>query len=327
MPDSTPGGPGTPRPDAPLRIGVDVGGTRIKAVAVRDRAVVARHVEPTPGDLAGRLGHVVAGVLRTVLSADGVASSPPPTGFGLVVPGLVDEARRRAVWSANLGWRDLDVPRALAGHVPLEVVLGHDVRAGLLGEHVLGAAVGVDDVLFVPLGTGLAAALMTGGRVVRGTTWTGELGHVRVDPQGPECGCGRRGCLEAVAGATAVGRAWRAAGHDGDARTVAEAVRRGHPDAVRIWAGAVEALAAGMTPVVATAGTRLVVVGGGMAEAGPTLLDPLRTALAERLPDPDGVDVVRSGLGDWSGAVGASCLAAPAPTPTTGAASPTDAVG
>ncbi len=301
-------GPVAPDRDPHLRVGVDIGGTRIKAVILDSGAVHARHLEPTPGDVASTMGPTVAGVLARLMASADLPAGSVPERVGVVVPGLVDEEQGRAAWSANLGWRDLDVAAALAGHVDARVVLGHDVRAGLLGEHLLGAAVGVGDVLFVPLGTGLAAALMTGGRVVRGTTWTGELGHVRVVPDGPVCGCGRRGCLEAVAGATAVGKRWRAAGREGDARTVAEAVAAGDPLAGEVWREAVEALAAVIAPVVATAGTRLVVIGGGMAEAGPVLLDPLHAALAERLPDPGGVDVVRSGLGEWSGAIGAAHL-------------------
>lgn len=296
-----------------LRVGVDVGGTRTKAVALRDGAVVARHLAPTPRDVGTRLGPVVAGVLDALLAS---ADLPAPVveRVGLVVPGVVDEERCRAVWSANLGWRDLDVGAELAEHVAAPVVLGHDVRAGLLGEHLAGAAAGVDDVLFVPLGTGLAAALMTRGRVVRGSAWTGEIGHVRVRTDGPRCGCGRRGCLEAVAGALAIGRAWHAAGREGDARAVSAAVAAGDPVAQRIWTDAIDALAAALAPVVATAGTRLVVVGGGLAAAGDVLLTPLRTALAEHLPDPAGIGdddrvaVVRSGLGEWSGAVGAAHL-------------------
>lgn len=312
---------GDPRTDPAraggLRVGVDVGGTRTKVVAVRGTEVVARTLLPTPPDVATRLGPVVADAVAAVL---GTGRVPPGTSpedvarIGLVVPGVVDEERCRAVWSANLGWRDLDVGAALAGHVAAPVSLGHDVRAGLLGEHLAGAAVGVDDVLFVPLGTGLAAALMTRGQVVRGAAWTGEVGHVRVRTDGPPCGCGRRGCLEAVAGALAIGRAWAEAGRDGDARSVSEAVAAGDPVAQRIWSGAVDALAGALAPVVATAGTRLVVVGGGLSQAGEVLLGPLRAALAEHLPDAGAVTdaepvaVVRSGLGEWSGAVGAAHL-------------------
>ncbi|MGG5260128.1 ROK family protein [Phycicoccus avicenniae] len=298
-------------PTGGLRVGIDVGGTRTKAVALRDGAVVARHLAPTPRDVGRRLGPVVAAVLDALRAAEG--SGSVVERVGLVVPGVVDEERCRAVWSANLGWRDLDVGSELAGHVEAPVVLGHDVRAGLLGEHLAGAAAGVDDVLFVPLGTGLAAALMTRGRVVRGSAWSGEIGHVRVRTDGPRCGCGRRGCLEAVAGALAIGRAWHAAGREGDARAVSAAVAAGDPVAQRIWTDAVDALAAALAPVIATAGTRLVVVGGGLAAAGEVLLTPLREALAEHLPDAgeldaDRIAVVRSGLGEWSGAVGAAHL-------------------
>lgn len=302
--------------------GVDVGGTRIKAVLRRGHVVLGRHVEPTPADIATTMGPTVAGVLERLVTS--VEGSPAPQRVGLVVPGLVDEAGGHGVWSANLGWNDLDLRGSLAAHVAAEVVIGHDVRAGLLAEHLLGAARGVDDVLFVPLGTGLAVALMTGGRVVRGSTWTGELGHVRVQPDGPACGCGRRGCLEVVAGATAVGRRWREAGRAGDASDVAAGVVAGDAVASAIWHEAVGFLAGALAPVVASAGTRLVVVGGGMAEAGPTLLDPLHAALAELLPDPDGVAVVRAALGEWAGAIGASHLepAAPAAPPTTDAPAP-----
>ena len=286
--------------------GVDIGGTRIKAVLRHGDSIVARHVEPTPADVARTMGPTVGGVVARLLAEAGGA--PTPSRVGLVVPGLVDEAAGVGVWSANLGWDDLDLRSAVAEHVDAEVVVGHDVRAGLLAEHLLGAAREVDDVLFVPLGTGLAVALMTGGRVVRGSTWTGELGHVRVDPDGPECGCGRRGCVEAVAGATAVGRRWREAGREGDAATVAAAVEADDPVAIAIWHSALGTLARALAPVVSAAGTRLVVVGGGMAEAGAVLLDPLRDALADLLPDPEGVAVVRAGLGEWAGAIGAAHL-------------------
>ncbi|WP_404351345.1 ROK family protein [Phycicoccus jejuensis] len=301
------GGPAVDGGD--LAVGVDIGGTRIKTVLVQQGSVVARHVQPTPEGLAARFGDVVAGGvdrLLAVAAGDGLAGATP-SRVGVVVPGLVDERRGVAEWSANLGWRDLDLLGALRGRVPGRVAVGHDVRAGLLGEHLLGAARGVDDVLFVPLGTGVAVALMTAGRVVRGSSWSGELGHVVVDPAGPRCGCGRSGCLEALTGAGAVGHRWREAGREGDARTVAEAVAAGDAVAQRIWSDAIEVLAGTLAPVVASAGTRRVVVGGGMAQAGPVLLDPLRAALHLRGPD-DALEVVRAELGDWAGAIGAAHL-------------------
>ncbi|GGL45054.1 ROK family protein [Phycicoccus endophyticus] len=292
-------------PSVPVTAGVDIGGTRVKVVLRQGAGVVGRHVEPTPADVGARVGEVVAQAVERLVAAD--PSLPRPQRVGVVVPGLVDEVAGVGVWAANLGWADLDLRATVARAVGTDVVIGHDVRAGLLGEHLLGAARGVDDVLFVPLGTGVAIALMSGGRVVHGTTWSGELGHVRVDPDGLECGCGRRGCLETVVGARAVARRWQAAGREGDARAVAEAVGGADPLASQIWHAAVDTLAGALAAVVAAAGGRRVVVGGGMAEAGPVLLDPLRAALTARVPDP-ALEVVRAELGEWAGAIGAAHL-------------------
>lgn len=291
-------------------VGIDIGGTRTKAVLRRGATVVARRHDPTPPDIAHRMGPVLAEVLGALV-ADAGERGPgaPPSSLGVVVPGLVDEERAVAVWSANLGWTDLDVRAALAPHVHADVVLGHDVRAGLLAEHLVGAARGVDDVLFVPVGTGIAAAQMTGGHLVRGSRWTGELGHVVVAPDGPACGCGRRGCLEAVAGGVAIARRWQEAGGSGDAEALVAAMGAGDEAAAAIWADTVRALAGAIAPVVATAGTRLVLVGGGLAQAGEVLLAPLRAQLASVLPRGQDIEVAGAALGEWAGAVGASYLA------------------
>ncbi len=305
--------------DDDLVVGIDVGGTRIKAVALRGDDVLERLAVPSPPDLASRFGDLVAEVVAEVVAQVVVAMcadpSVRPRAVGVVVPGLVDDATGLAIWSANLGWKDLDVRATVSARLGLRAAGGHDVRAGLLAEHRFGAAVGVDDVLFVPLGTGLASALMIGGRVVTGTPWTGEIGHVLVTPGGPECGCGRSGCLEAIASAAAIGRRWReASGEEGDAEVVAERVRAGDPVAGAVWTDAVEALASVMAPIVAAAGTRRVLIGGGLANAGALLLDPLRVALVVRLPDGVELDVVPATLGQWAGAIGAALLAQDVPT-------------
>ncbi|WP_343994481.1 ROK family protein, partial [Terrabacter terrae] len=229
---------------------------------------------------------------------------------GLVVPGLVDDVSGIGVWSANLGWNDLDLRGSVAAHVDVPVAVGHDVRAGLLAEHRLGAARDADNVLFVPLGTGLASAMLSRGRLVTGSSWTGEIGHVVVVPDGPLCGCGERGCLEAVASAGAIGRRWsEATGITGDAEEVARRAEAGEPEAGRVWQEAVDALAAVVAPIVAAAGTELVLVGGGLARAGDTLFEPLRAALRARLGRRADVAVEAAALGDRAGSLGAATIA------------------
>lgn len=294
----------------PLVVAVDVGGTRVKAALVAaDGTSLAERVLPTPTDPAATLPDVVA----TLVAEFGAVAEPD--GVGVVVPGLVDDVAGTAVWAANLGWRDMPLRALLQERLRrsgggLPVAVGHDVRAGLTAEHRFGAARDCDNVLFVPLGTGIAAAQLCAGRVVLGSGWTGEIGHVVLEPEGPACGCGARGCLEAISSAGAIARAHTAAtGERIDAAAVAARVRAGDVTAAGIWRHAVSTLARALAPVVATAGTERVVVGGGLVLAADTLLDPLRAALQALLPPAFPLEVVPAALGDRAGCLGAACLA------------------
>lgn len=288
-------------------VGIDVGGTRTKGVALSAAGeVLAEESQPTPRtDTATHLGPFVGGLVGSL----GQHLDRTVAHVGVAVPGLVDEGRGVGLWSANLGWRDLDLLAALDPYLPAPVSIGHDVRTGLVGEHRLGAARGYDEVCFVPLGTGLAAALLSGGRVVRGSAWTGEIGHLTVDPDGELCGCGRRGCAEALIGGAGLARRWRrATGEGGEAIDIVRRAAAGDPAAVRIWASGIDALATVLAPVVAAAGTELVVIGGGLSGAGDQLLGPLTAGLRSRLGHAP-VQVVRAALGDRAGALGAAVLA------------------
>jgi glucokinase len=290
-------------------VGIDVGGTRIKSALVTpDGQVLAETVRTTPDRVGDQLGEVAAKEVVELTARSGEAIDL--LAVGVAVPGLVDEAAGIGVWSANLGWRDLDLRGGVAAHVDVPVAVGHDVRSGLLAEHRLGAARDVDNVLFVPLGTGLASAILCRGQLVTGSLWTGEIGHIVVVPDGPLCGCGQRGCLEALSSAGAIGRRWsEATGLVGDAEEVARRAEAGEAEAGRIWQEAIDALAIMVAPVVAAAGTELVLIGGGLVPAGDILLGPLRTALQARLGGRDDVVVEAAALGSRAGSLGAATIA------------------
>lgn len=295
---------------APLDVvaAVDLGGTRTKAALVdRDLTVVERLVEPTPLDLGTAIGAAVAGTLGRLSAA---ASGLRVIGCGVVVPGLVDEGSGVGVLSVNHGWRDLPIRSRVSSATGLPTVVGHDVRAGLVAEARLGAAVGATDVLFLPLGTGIAAALMVDGHVLSGGGWAGELGHVSVDPTGPECPCGAVGCLEVIASAAAVGREYASrTGDSVDARVVAQRVVAGDAVAVAVWDRAVDALARAIHATLTLTGIDLVVVGGGLAQSGELLLGPLRQQIEALRTFQRPARVVPATLGDWAGCLGAACLA------------------
>jgi len=290
-------------------VGIDVGGTRIKSALVTpDGQVLAEAVRPTPDKVGDQLGEVAAKAVVELTAR--VDEAVDLLAVGVAVPGLVDDVTGIGVWSANLGWRDLDLRGGIAAHVDVPVAIGHDVRSGLLAEHRLGAAREADNVLFVPLGTGLASAILCRGQLVTGSLWTGEIGHIVVVPDGPLCACGQRGCLEALSSAGAIGRRWsEATGLVGDAEEVARRAEAGEPEARRIWQEAIDALAIMVAPVVAAAGTELVLIGGGLVHAGDTLLQPLRAALTARLGGRGDVAVRAAALGDRAGSLGAATIA------------------
>ncbi|MEU6076004.1 ROK family protein [Micromonospora sp. NPDC047074] len=291
---------------------IDVGGTRVKAALVdRSFGQVARLTCPTPPDIAQRVGAVAADVVSELL--DGVPGGgvrPMLVGCGVVVPGLVDERRGVGRLSVNLGWRDLPVAESVGAALGVPTVAGHDVRAGLLAEARLGAARGAPDVVFVPVGTGIAGALMLDGRLVAAGGWAGELGHVVADPRGPRCGCGGRGCLEAISSAAAVEREYASgSGQRVSAEVVAARAADGDPLAGAVWARAVDALARAIATTVSITGVELVLIGGGLAESGDMLLAPLRRAVDDLLTFQRRPRLERAALGDRAGCLGAACLA------------------
>ncbi|MEN3585499.1 ROK family protein [Streptomyces sp. ZYX-F-203] len=306
-------------------IALDVGGTGMKGALVDAEGEVSHHARRhTPRGRGAPA--VVAAILDfagelAALGADRFGS--PARAAGVAVPGIVDERTGIAVHSANLGWRDVPLGRLLGDRLAgIPVAVGHDVRAGGLAEGRIGAGRGSPRHLFVALGTGIAAAVGVDGRVEAGAHGrAGEIGHLVVRPGGAACPCGGRGCLERYASAAAVGAAWAGSGGGpgADAADCAAAVEAGDARAARVWADAVDALADGLVAAITLLDPGRVIVGGGLAESGETLLAPLRSALGRRVTFQRTPEIVPAALGDTAGCLGAGLLAwdlqAGAPTP------------
>ncbi|MGC4804039.1 ROK family protein [Micromonospora sp. DT233] len=284
----------------------------MKCALVRpDGSVV--HAERHRTD-AGRGPDAVVGTVLDVaegLAAKARADGLAPVAVGIAVPGVVDSAAGVALWSANVGFRDVPLRDLAVARLGLPTALGHDVRAGGLAEARLGAGRGTAHVLFVAIGTGIAAAHMVDGSATAGAHGAaGEIGHILVRPGGPRCGCGRPGCLEAVASASAIARRYaELTGTPASAAQVVERAVAGEPEAAQVWREAVEALADGLATGQALFDVQTIVVGGGLAQAGAHLLDPLRAALHERMTFHREPRVVAAALGDEAGCLGAALLA------------------
>ncbi|MDT4986855.1 MAG: glucokinase [Micromonosporaceae bacterium] len=308
-------------------VALDVGGTGIKCALV-DEAGRVRHGERHatgrergPDAVVATILDIAGGLVRTA-GTRGLR----PRAVGVVVPGVIDEDAGVAVWAANVGFRDVPLRQLVVDRLGLPATLGHDVRAGGLAEARLGAGRGYRHVLVVAIGTGIAAAHVVDGRVFAGAHGAaGEIGHIVVRPGGPACGCGLRGCLEAIASASAVARRYAeaidaastATSRYADARPgepigadrVAALAADGDPIAAAIWQETIDALADGLVTGIALFDPEVVVIGGGLAEAGDSLLVPLTAALRSRLTFHREPALFRAALGDEAGCLGAGLIA------------------
>jgi len=315
-----------------LAVGVDVGGTKILAALVdRSGAVLAeaRRASPPDADAPGIVvADTVAAVLGDLAEIAGQGLDSLPLGVG--VPGMLS-LEGTLVCSPNLkSASGADLAAVMGTRLGrTDLLLTNDADAAAVAEHRFGAARGVDDFVMVTLGTGIGGGLVSGGRLVRGRAgFAGEIGHMVVDPTGPRCPCGRRGCWERYASGAGVARVAREAAVAG--RLVALTDSRGDPEAVRgedvthaAAAGDREALAVieevgwwlalGLANLAAVLDPALFILGGGLAEASALLLPPTRRHLVglleagEQRPQ---IDVVAAELANHAGAVGAALLAA-----------------
>ena len=288
-------------------LAVDVGGTTIKGALVDPAGRFLREDRrPTP---ASEGGEAVVGAIASLVG-DLAATAPDPgavRGVGLVAPGVVDGV---VVFSGNLGLRGLPLGERIAAATGLAVIVEHDARAAGLAESTLGAARDVADHLVVGIGTGISAAVHSDRRSLRGAVGlAGEIGHVPVHPGGERCPCGQRGCLERYASAAAIARRYAELGgpRDACAREVA-ARRTTDAAAARAWSEAIDALAIGLVACTMVADPELIVLAGGLSEAGEELRAPLAEELAARLTWRPPPAVVTSVLGHRATLVGAAVL-------------------
>jgi len=314
-------------------VGVDVGGTKLYAgvVNLETGEVVSTgrkrtHPERGVSFFTQRLQDVI-----TAAIAGAGAAAPAPIGIGVGVAGQVDRARGVILGAPNLahGLVNLDIDQLLTVPFALPVTLGNDVEVAALGELHFGAGRGVDDFVYVSVGTGVGGAIVRDGAIFRGASGTaGEIGHTVVDYDGRFCGCGGRGHLEAYASRTAVTKVLLAEIGRGRktelaellkptetairSKMIAKSVADGDALVLEVIADAADYLGAGIGSLITFYNPRRVILGGGLIEAVPMFYE--RAVLRARevaLPIPGrSVEIERTQLGDDAGIIGAACMAA-----------------
>lgn len=310
-----------------LTIGVDIGGTKVAAGVVDPAGrVLARTRRDTPADDAGGVREVVIDLIGRLAAAHPVAA------VGIGAAGWIDAARTTVRYAPNLAWRDEPLRDGIGAAVGLPVVVENDANAAAWAEFQFGAGRGADEsMVLVTVGTGIGSGIVIGGELVRGGHgMAAEIGHMRAVPDGLPCGCGRRGCLEQYASGRALVRLVRAGVEEqpqraaallrpagGDAgeitgRSVTGAARDGDKLALHAFEQVGQWLGAGLADVVHLLDPQVIVIGGGVAEAGELLLGPTREAYAGSLAHRGRLPVapVRPAqLGGLAGVIGAADLA------------------
>lgn len=256
-----------------MRVGLDIGGTSIDAVAVGADGRVVRSVTQSTGYGSDEV------VARAALAVTAVASGSPVESIGIGIPGVVDRLAGTVRHAVNLGLDDVPIGPLVAERAGVPVVVENDVNAAALGAHRLMGVSG--SLAYLNLGTGLAAGIIVDGALWVGSGGVvGEIGHVPVVPGGVLCSCGQRGCLETIASGGGLARQWPVG--DRPARDLLEHVAADDVDALAVWDGFADGVASAIQMLALTVGVDETVIGGGLSRLGAPLEVATIAALRRR---------------------------------------------
>ena len=312
-------------------VGVDLGGTNVLAAVVKPGGEVVARAKKRSRDARGPEA-IVTLCCEAVEAAIEAAEVPKESvkGVGIGAPGTIDGENGVVVFAPNLaGFENVPMKEMMEGQLGIPTFLDNDVNVGVLGELRLGVGQGVSNLVGLFVGTGIGGGVVLNGELWRGFNFTaGEVGHIVVKEGGPRCGCGTKGCMEALASRTAIVRRIRNAARKGK-QTIVSKLCKGDFSKVasKILVQAVEAndkvtkqslkkawkyLGIGIANIVHLLSPEMIVLGGGVLEAlgdGP-VAEVEKVVQDYTLPHTmDNVRVVRAALGDDSGILGAAVLA------------------
>lgn len=311
------------------RIGVDIGGTNVKIALVDKKGGISfPKTVPTRAEMGYEytISNIIQSIKDLMTEAKITASDLEGIGFGF--PGQIDCDNGIVRILPNIpGWIEVPIAEIMQKEFNVPVKVDNDVRCAALAERSYGAGAGCKNLICITVGTGIGSGLIINGKIVRGSSnAAGEIGHIKLSlGEGPICGCGDTGCFEAYASGpsiVAMAKEYIAGGKSTKYREIAgsveaitpavicQAAKEGDVVAKRIFSTMGEYLGIGLSGVVNLLNPEKIVVGGGVADAGDLLLEPLRKTLKERAMPIQGaaVEVVPAQLGNTAGIIGASLL-------------------
>jgi len=308
------------------RIGVDVGGTNVKIALVSDKGkIIYSNSIPTRAEMGYE--HTINSMKDAIRDLLKETKMKPTDieGVGFGFPGQIDCKKGVVRLAPNIpGWVNIPIASIIEKEFGIPTRVDNDVRTATLGELNYGAGVGCENLVCITVGTGIGSGLVVNGKLVRGANnAAGEIGHIKLNMQGgPLCGCGDRGCLEAYASGPSIvalaeeyirgGKSTKyreLANPDITPYIVAVAAKEGDPVARQIFRIMGEYIGMGLVSVVNLLNPEKIIIGGGVAESGDILFDPIKETIAKRaMTIQREVEIVPAQLGNTAGVIGASLL-------------------
>lgn len=278
-------------------IGIDIGGTKIAGALVDENGSIVREMRvPTPANDVLALTSAVAEIINELASGNDVV------GAGIAAAGFIDADQSHIVYAPNLSWRNEPFKANLEKLISVPVLLENDANAAGWAEYRYGAGVGTKHMVMLTIGTGVGGAVIADSRMLRGGFGiAGELGHIRLVPNGKLCGCGQHGCLESYGSGSALLKAAKELVSSGDPKgarlaqleraagqltgtEVYQAIQERDPGALELLSELGSWIGQAIGSLVAVLDPEIVVIGGGVSAAGDLLLNPIREAYLEHLP-------------------------------------------
>jgi len=297
-----------------LKVGIDLGATRIK-MALVDRKGRVSHRREVDTPFNAKKSQIIDSLVGNIVYILKTSSTNKKdvAGVGIGVPGPVDSKRGFVRYFPNIkGWNNVPLKAILQRRLGLKVVLDNDVNAMTLAEYAFGAGRGAVNLICITLGTGVGGGIIIDGKLYRGSTMcAGEIGHVPINEKGPRCNCRGMACLERYVGNRYVlGRARRILGKGITLERIDELAKEGNKKALGIWKDVGNKLGVALTGAVNLLNPDMIIVGGGVSKAGELILTPMRKTLKARAMKDQAahVKIVRATLGGNAGIIGASLL-------------------
>jgi glucokinase len=309
-----------------IYLGIDLGGTKMLAVLVDEEGtIIAKTRQETLAERGAEDTIHRLIIMAESLIQDGFpeSSTKAVAGIGIAVAGILEPSQGKVVLATNLDWNNVPIGPILEDkfHCPVQVL--NDANAAALGEWLVGAGKGTEDVVFVTISTGIGGGIISGGRLLLGSSNSAaEFGHISIDRHGPLCDCGNRGCIEVYSSGKSMARRVRTDAAEGGARTaavlqfaggdpehlnaehIASAAQHGDPYAKSVLTEAGHALGTGLVSIIHLINPKIVVLGGGVSEIGDLLFTPM-LEMVHKYGIPGLVDNVRFSLADLGGEAGA----------------------